>query len=117
MAFCIIQNVPEFKNPIRDSGQWINSQKRENGFAYVVIPKQGEFIHFEYIGRMVNNAEQMDHAERLKDITGHGGPSAHPKIDYPRHDLQINNHKEVADALKKFIAEIDKAEAEIQSLD
>ena len=109
----VTQNVPEFSKPLRNKGQFINSQKRENGFAFVVIPKQGKDIHFEYIGRKTNNVEQMQHAQKLRDITGYGGDSNSAKVDCLRNDLSIEQHGDVAKALNEFIAEIDQAETQI----
>lgn len=109
----IIQTVPEFANPKRKEGSYIRSEQNAKGFEFVVYPKQAQFIHFEYIGRKSNDSEQLRHAEQLRRIIGYGGDFNYPKIDYPRHDLSVDRHEEVAKALMMFISDIQQAERRI----
>jgi hypothetical protein len=111
----IIQNVREFRAPLRDKGRFIRSAPNEKGFEFVVYPKQAQFIHFEYIRRKLVSEEQVQHVEKLRRLIGYGGVFDYPKVDYPRHDLLIDQHEEVAEALREFISDIKRAESKLQN--
>lgn len=110
----IIQNVREFREPVRGKGMFIRSVPNEDGFEFVVYPKGAQFIHFEYIQRSIDSAEHAQHAERLRRIIGYGDLDS-AKIDWPRHDLLIDQHEEVAEALREFISDIKRAESRLQN--
>jgi len=111
----IIQNVREFRAPVREQGSYIRSARNENGFEFVVYPKRAQYLHFEYIGRKANSEEQVQHIEKLRRLIGYGGEFDYAKVDCPRHDLLIDQHEEVADALREFIADIKRAESRLQN--
>ena len=110
----IIQNVREFRAPVRSKGKFIRSVPNENGFEFVVYPRGGQFIHFEYIRRASVDDDLVQHVESIRSLIGYGGDFDYAKVDCPRHDLSIDHHEEVAEALREFISDIKRAESQIQ---
>jgi hypothetical protein len=110
----IITHVQEFGNR-RDSGRFLRSVPNENGFEFVVYPKRAEFLHFEYIRRKQVSDQQIQHVENLRRLLGYGGDFDYAKVDCPRHDLSIDKHEDVVNALREFISDIKRAESELQN--
>ena len=113
----IVSAVPEFNGSEASDRKWLCSTRRSNGFEFVVYPKWGKKIFFEYIGRG-NAATQKEHVQKLQEVlepvAGYSYYGS-TKIDIEWPELNISDHKSVISALSEFISSIDRAEATISN--
>ena len=115
----IIATVPEFRNPITTTNQHIRTQPRQNGFDFVLKPKKGKEILFEYFARIrtenMSRENQKKHIEKVSELLGKEKGTNAFKIEHERFDLNIDQHEEVASALKSFIQDVYEAEKRIEA--
>lgn len=109
----IIEKLPEFRNAISITDQHIRTQPQENGFEFVLKPKKGKFIYFEYIARS-ETEEQIKHAEMIRHILGEEKSFAYAKVEREIPSLRIDQLEQVEMALRKFIEDVYSAERRIQ---
>jgi hypothetical protein len=110
----IIEKLPEFRHAISITDQHIRTQPNESGFEFVLKPKQGKFIYFEYIARSTSE-DLMEHAKKIRSITGYKNVFTYPKVEREVIKLEITQLEQVAIELKKFIQDIYKAERKIKA--
>lgn len=115
----IIAKVPEFKNAITTTIQHIRTQPRQNGFDFVLNPKKGSNILFEYFARKgtenMTREDQKKHVEKVSELLGKEKGTNAFKIEHKRSDLNIDQHEEVAKALKTFIQDVYEIEGRIEA--
>jgi len=116
----VINQVPEFNESVIRTQPYIRGRKRiqNNGFHFVLWPKGGYGITFEYIS-LTGKKEVMkitqNHASQLRDLLGLDCNYSHAKIDSVRPDLNVQDHVSVAEALQEFIDIVDQAEKDLAS--
>ena len=114
----VIEKVAEFNDSVIRTQPYIRGRKRleNNGFHYVLWPKDGYGITFEYISlagkKEVQEAARI-HATKLRDMLSMDCDYSHAKIDSVRPDLDVNDYASVAKALQEFINIVDQAEMDL----
>ena len=110
----IIEKLPEFRHAISITDQHIRTQPNESGFEFVLKPKQGKFIYFEYIARSTSE-DLMEHAKKIRSITGDKKVFTYPKVEREVSKLEVTQLEQVAKELERFIQDVYKAERKIKA--
>lgn len=116
----VINNVPEFKESVINKQPFIRGRKQihNNGFHFVLWPKGGYGITFEYIS-LASKKEVMEitqnHAAQLRVLLDLECNYSHAKIDSVRPELNVHDHDSVAEALQEFIDIVNQAERDLAS--
>lgn len=105
----VFEHVDAFEAPRKSRGAYVRSQARDNGFEFVLYPKRGRRVCFEYIAREKTAAQQR-HADALRRRLGLGGTYRLAKVEAPQPQLAVTDHEAVAEALQRFVRAIDAAE-------
>jgi hypothetical protein len=114
----VIRNVNEFNQSAITTKPYIRGRKRKdnNNFHYVLWPKDGSVVTFEYIS-LAAKPDVMpitqQHAAKLRKMLDLECDYNHAKIDSIRPDLNVKDHAGVATALQEFIDIVDQAERDI----
>lgn len=114
----VIKKVPEFNDSVIRTQPYIRGRKRleNNGFHYVLWPKDGYGVTFEYIslaGKKEAQEAAQTHATKIRDMLSLDCNYSHAKIDSVRPDLDVNDYASVANALQEFISIVDQAEMDL----
>ena len=101
----ILDEIPEFDKAIKTTGKYMRSSIADNGFEFVVFPKNDEKVHFEYIARKNLTDEHFRHATFVRDNLNMGGANSKTfaKVDYYDSDLSVSDVDEVIESLKEFL--------------